>query len=233
MIQRRKLPGDICSLLYLEQLQLSTGPFRSIRSNSSSTPWRPALCSPISSPRTRTSPPPSSTGTCTTSSPVETNQKLKPTRSLPIRKNWSFWSSPYEFRQPRGCSRLPGSAPLRSGQNRFCINHRGWRQGRLHRIQSWGRRTAGRWWRSCSQPRCQEKWAPFSAAGFFDTSKPDEVRQRVVPGDAAAEIDSDRLSVSTSLSKSLVFSPEISPNPFTPNADDVNDVLNISTNSCE
>ena len=63
---------------------------------------------------------------------------------------------------------------------------------------------------------------------IFDTSKPNEVRQRVTPGNAADEIESDVLTVTTTLSESLVFSPRISPNPFTPNGDGVNDVVNIS-----
>jgi len=62
----------------------------------------------------------------------------------------------------------------------------------------------------------------------FDTTRPHEVRQRVVPGNAADEIEGDRLSVRTALSESLVFSPQISPNPFTPNGDGVNETANIS-----
>ena len=62
----------------------------------------------------------------------------------------------------------------------------------------------------------------------FDTSRPLEVRQRVVPGDANDEVESERLSVRTALSRSLVFSPKLSPNPFTPNSDGVNEVVNIS-----
>ena len=66
------------------------------------------------------------------------------------------------------------------------------------------------------------------AGRVFDTTKPHEVRQRIVPGNATAEIEGDRLSVRTALSESLVFSPRISPNPFTPNGDGVNEVVNIS-----
>jgi gliding motility-associated-like protein len=62
----------------------------------------------------------------------------------------------------------------------------------------------------------------------FDTSKPNEVRQRIIPGNAADEIESDLLSVRTSLSSSLVFSPQVSPNPFTPNGDGINDIVTIS-----
>ncbi len=66
------------------------------------------------------------------------------------------------------------------------------------------------------------------AGRVFDTTRPHEVRQRVVPGNATDEIEGDRLSVTTALSSSLVFSPRISPNPFTPNGDGVNDVVDIS-----
>jgi len=62
----------------------------------------------------------------------------------------------------------------------------------------------------------------------FDTTRPNEVRQQITPGNAADEIESDLLSVKTSLARSLVFSPQISPNPFTPNGDKINDTVDIS-----
>ena len=62
----------------------------------------------------------------------------------------------------------------------------------------------------------------------YDTSSPHEVRQLVIPGDANSAVESDRLSVTTALSRSVVFSPRVSPNPFTPNGDGINDVANIS-----
>ena len=62
----------------------------------------------------------------------------------------------------------------------------------------------------------------------FDSSKLREVRQRIIQGNASDDVYSDRLSVRTSLSRSLLFSPQITPNPFTPNTDGVNDVATIS-----
>ena len=68
----------------------------------------------------------------------------------------------------------------------------------------------------------------FFDGKVFDSARPNEVRQKINPGDAADEVESEQLSVRTSLSRSLVFEPQISPNPFTPNGDKVNDVVNIS-----
>lgn len=62
----------------------------------------------------------------------------------------------------------------------------------------------------------------------FNRAEPNEVRQRISPGNAADEIESDRLSVQTALIRSLVFTPQIAPNPFTPNGDAINDVVHIS-----
>ena len=45
----------------------------------------------------------------------------------------------------------------------------------------------------------------------FDTTRPLEVRQRLIAGNATGEVESERLSVTTSLSSSLLFSPGPSP----------------------
>jgi len=68
----------------------------------------------------------------------------------------------------------------------------------------------------------------FFDGKVFNTATPNEVRQQITPGNAADEIESDLLSVKTALTRSLVFSPQISPNPFTPNGDKINDTVDIS-----
>ncbi len=68
----------------------------------------------------------------------------------------------------------------------------------------------------------------FFDGRVFVKAEPHEVRQRIKPGNVADEIESDVLTVITSLAESILSSPQVSPNPFTPNGDGVNDLLNIS-----
>ena len=68
----------------------------------------------------------------------------------------------------------------------------------------------------------------FFDGRVFDRTRPQEVRQQIVPGNAADEVESDLLSVKTSLSNFLLFSPRVFPKTFSPNGDAINDVLNIS-----
>jgi len=62
----------------------------------------------------------------------------------------------------------------------------------------------------------------------FDSSRPHEARQVVVAGDAADELVSNDLAVITSLEGDLLHHIQVSPNPFTPNGDGLNDEVSIS-----
>jgi gliding motility-associated-like protein len=67
---------------------------------------------------------------------------------------------------------------------------------------------------------------PFN--GSVLDSEADEVPLRITAGDAAAEINSDELSVRIELNDKLLSDVQVQPNPFTPNGDGHNDELNVS-----
>jgi hypothetical protein len=62
----------------------------------------------------------------------------------------------------------------------------------------------------------------------FNRTKPDEVSQMVTPGDATIEFDGDDVFIKTTLTSSLIHSLRVSPNPFTPDGDGINDLTQIS-----
>ena len=68
----------------------------------------------------------------------------------------------------------------------------------------------------------------FFDGRVFDSAKPHEVRQQIEPGNAADEAESERLSVRTSVGRSLLFAPRVFPRIFTPNNDAINEVVTIS-----
>ena len=76
-------------------------------------------------------------------------------------------------------------------------------------------------------PVLREVGTRFSGR-IFDSASPHEVRQRILPGNANNEVAGDRMSVTTGLSESLLYSPRLFPNPFSPNGDGINEVVEIS-----
>ena len=62
----------------------------------------------------------------------------------------------------------------------------------------------------------------------WDSNDPDRVKQRIRPGNADYRFSSDDLSVRTPIGGDLLIDLIVAPNPFTPNADGVNDLATLS-----
>ena len=65
------------------------------------------------------------------------------------------------------------------------------------------------------------------SALVFDTRNPEALAQSILPGDASSEIDTDSAQVLWELGGSLLETSRVSPNPFTPNGDGINDNVRI------
>jgi len=63
-----------------------------------------------------------------------------------------------------------------------------------------------------------------------DTTRPLELAQRINPGDAAAELQSETLSVRTTFAARLLADLQVQPVPFTPNGDGINETVGFSFN---
>jgi len=62
----------------------------------------------------------------------------------------------------------------------------------------------------------------------FDSEDPDQIKQQIQPGNATFRFAGDVLAVNTPVGGDLLVDVVVSPNPFTPNGDGVNDALSFS-----
>ena len=62
----------------------------------------------------------------------------------------------------------------------------------------------------------------------YNSRNPGQVKQQVQPGDATYRFSSNTLSVTTPVGGDLLVGIGVSPNPFTPNGDDINDTAIVS-----
>ena len=63
---------------------------------------------------------------------------------------------------------------------------------------------------------------------IYATDDPDQIKQRIQPGNATFRFSSDGLSVRSPIGGDLLVGLNVAPNPFTPNGDGVNEQITIS-----
>lgn len=62
----------------------------------------------------------------------------------------------------------------------------------------------------------------------FDSNDPDQIKQQIRPGNATFRFSGDALAINTPVGGRLLVDVEVSPNPFTPNGDGLNEALEIA-----